>query len=110
MKVTAVALRPHLTRVLGSSGVMNLSRRRRGGGGIWWDISDALRFLRWSKQQNRGKQHWREGQPGGQGMGGRRKRKEGDEEKKRSERGGNIDRKREGPKSRGEKQRFSSLF
>jgi hypothetical protein len=43
-------------------------------------------------------------------MGGRRKRKEGDEEKKRSERGGNIDRKREGPKSRGEKQRFSSLF
>jgi hypothetical protein len=58
--------RSGLTRVLGFSGVRNSSRRREGDV-IRWDNLEALRFLRWSKQQNRGKLHWREGQPGAAG-------------------------------------------
>lgn len=77
---------------------------------------EALRFLRWSKQQNRGKQHWREGQPGG--ARGRRKRKEeGDEKKKREAREeegreniGGVGHEERGEKSIGrEKQPFSLL-
>jgi len=111
------AASPHLTRVLVFSGVRNLSRRREGGGGVRWGHLEALRFLRWSKQQNRGKQHWREGQPGG------RRREEGDEQKKRRRREEKREREywgalpwgrewdskrrgREGQKSRGESSGF----
>ena len=85
MKVTA-SPSGH-TRVLGFSGVRNSSRRREGDV-IRWDNLEALRFLRWSKQQNRGKLHWREGQPGAAGeQGGRRKPKEG---ARRMQSGGRI--------------------
>ena len=67
MKVTA-SPSGH-TRVLGFSGVRNSSRRREGDV-IRWDNLEALRFLRWSKQRNRGQQHWREGQPGAAGARG----------------------------------------
>jgi len=62
------------SRVLGFSGVRNWSRsrRRREGDVIRWDNLEALRFLRWSKQRNRGKLHWRErGNQEPQGDGGK---------------------------------------